>query len=40
MSDLPRTQHILASGLVAVIGVSVAIISFTQETPPPVPGYN
>ena len=30
MSDLPRTQHILASGLVAVIGVSVAIISYTQ----------
>ena len=31
MSDLPRTQHILASGLVAVVGISVAIISYTQE---------
>ncbi|MEM7471669.1 MAG: tripartite tricarboxylate transporter TctB family protein [Pseudomonadota bacterium] len=31
MSDLPRTQHIAASGLIAAIGISVAYISFTQE---------
>lgn len=31
MSDLPRTQHIIASGLIAAIGISVAYISFTQE---------
>lgn len=31
MSDLPRTQHILASGLIAAVGVSVAYVSFTQE---------
>jgi hypothetical protein len=31
MTDLPRTQHILASGLVALVGVTVAYISFTQE---------
>lgn len=31
MSDLPRTQHIFASGIIAAIGVSVAYISFTQE---------
>ncbi|MFK7876374.1 MAG: tripartite tricarboxylate transporter TctB family protein [Paracoccaceae bacterium] len=31
MSDLPRTQHIIASGAIAAVGVSVAYISFTQE---------
>ena len=31
MSDLPRTQHIVASGLVAVVGVWVAYVSYTQE---------
>jgi hypothetical protein len=31
MTDLPRTQHIVASGLIAVVGVTVAYISFTQE---------
>lgn len=31
MNDLPRTQHILASGLIACVGVSIAFISFTQQ---------
>lgn len=31
MSDLPRTQHIIASGLIAIVGVSVAYISYTQQ---------
>ncbi|WP_299968841.1 tripartite tricarboxylate transporter TctB family protein [uncultured Roseobacter sp.] len=31
MTDLPRTQHIAASGLIAAIGISIAYISFTQE---------
>lgn len=31
MSDLPRTQHIAASGMIAAVGVSVAYVSFTQE---------
>ena len=31
MTDLPRNQHIIASGLVAAIGVSVAYISYTAE---------
>lgn len=31
MSDLPREQHILASGLVAAVGVWVAYISYTAE---------
>jgi len=31
MSDLPRNQHIAASGLIAAIGLTVAYISFTQE---------
>lgn len=31
MSDLPRTQHIVASGLVAALGVWVAYISYTAE---------
>lgn len=31
MTDLPRTQHIVASGLVALVGATVATISYTQE---------
>ena len=31
MSDLPRNQHIVASGLVAAVGVWVTYISYTQE---------
>lgn len=31
MTDLPRTQHIIASGLVAAVGVAVAYISYTQQ---------
>jgi len=31
MSDLPRTQHIIASGIIAGIGISIAYISFTQQ---------
>ena len=31
MTDLPRTQHILASGLLAAVGLTVAYISYTQE---------
>jgi len=31
MTDLPRNQHVIASGLIAGIGVSIAYISFTQE---------
>ena len=31
MTDLPRTQHIVASGLVAAVGVWVAYVSYTQE---------
>lgn len=31
MTNLPRTQHIIASGLVALVGVSVAYISYTQQ---------
>ncbi|KGK78161.1 hypothetical protein PM03_15840 [Thalassobacter stenotrophicus] len=31
MTDLPRNQHIAASGLIAAIGVMIAYISFTQE---------
>lgn len=31
MSDLPRTQHIVASGVIALVGVSVAYISYTQQ---------
>lgn len=30
MTDLPRNQHIVASGLIAAVGVSIAYISFTQ----------
>ena len=31
MTDLPRNQHIVASGLIAVVGLSITYISFTQE---------
>lgn len=31
MSDLPRNQHIAASGVVASVGIWVAYVSFTQE---------
>ncbi len=31
MTDLPRNQHIVASGIVAAIGVWVTYISYTQE---------
>lgn len=31
MTDLPRNQHVAASGLIAAVGVSIAYISFTQE---------
>jgi hypothetical protein len=31
MTDLPRTQHIVASGLVAALGVWVAYVSYTSE---------
>ena len=31
MSDLPRNQHIFASGAIAAVGVTVAYISCTQE---------
>lgn len=30
-SDLPRDQHIIASGLVAAVGLTIAYISYTQE---------
>ncbi|WP_224823657.1 tripartite tricarboxylate transporter TctB family protein [Cognatishimia sp. MH4019] len=31
MTDLPRTQHIVASGLVAAVGLTVCYISYTQQ---------
>ena len=31
MNYLPRSQHIIASGLIAGVGISIAYISFTQE---------
>ena len=31
MTNLPRNQHIIASGLIAGVGLSIAYISFTQE---------
>lgn len=31
MSDLPRSQHVIASGLIAAIGITVAYISYTQQ---------
>jgi hypothetical protein len=29
--SLPRTQHIIGSGIVAAVGIAVAYISYTQE---------
>lgn len=31
MTDLPRSQHVVASGLIAAIGLTVTWVSFTQE---------
>jgi hypothetical protein len=31
MTDLPRSQHIVASGLVAAVGVWIAYISYTSQ---------
>lgn len=31
MTDLPRSQHIAASGIIAAVGVTIVYISFTQE---------
>ena len=31
MTDLPRNQHVIASGLVATVGVWVAYVSYTAE---------
>lgn len=31
MTDLPRSQHIAASGVIALVGVTIAWVSFTQE---------
>lgn len=31
MTDLPRAQHIVASGLVAAVGIAVAYLSYTQQ---------
>lgn len=31
MADLPRNQHIIASGLVVAVGVTVCYISYTQQ---------
>ena len=31
MTNLPRTQHIIASGLVALVGVWVTYVSYTQQ---------
>ncbi|KMW57242.1 Tricarboxylate transport protein TctB [Candidatus Rhodobacter oscarellae] len=31
MTDLPRIQHICASGVVALVGVTVTWVSYTQE---------
>jgi hypothetical protein len=31
MTDLPRSQHIIASGLIAAVGLTVCTISYTQE---------
>lgn len=31
MTDLPRTQHIIASGIVAAVGITVAYLSYTQQ---------
>lgn len=31
MTDLPRTQHIVASGLVAAVGIWITFVSYTAE---------
>ena len=31
MSNLPRTQHIVATGAVAIVGIWVTYLSFTQQ---------
>lgn len=31
MNDLPRNQHIIASGLVAAVGLTVCYVSYTQQ---------
>ena len=31
MTGVPRTQHVVVSGLVAAVGIWVAYVSFTQE---------
>ena len=31
MTDLPRNQHIIASGIVAAVGITVCYISYTQQ---------
>lgn len=31
MTDLPRTQHIVASGLVAAVGIWITYVSYTAE---------
>lgn len=31
MTDLPRTQHIIASGIVAAVGTWICYLSYTQE---------
>lgn len=31
MTELPRSQHIAASGIIATVGIMIAYISFTQE---------
>ena len=31
MTDLPRSQHIIASGLVAAVGIWVTYVSYTQQ---------
>ncbi|OJI92616.1 tripartite tricarboxylate transporter TctB family protein [Planktotalea frisia] len=31
MADLPRNQHIIASGIVAGVGMSVCYLSYTQQ---------
>jgi tripartite tricarboxylate transporter TctB family protein len=31
MTDIPRTQHIIASGLIAALGIVVAYVSYTQQ---------
>ncbi len=31
MTDLPRNQHIIASGVVAAVGIWVTYVSYTQE---------